>query len=257
MQNIIQLYRNTMTMTHRCILLSKRNVDTWITCLALPVLMMTLFVYVLGGAMNVGDISYVDYIVPGIIIQCIGQCASTTAITVNNDAGHGILERYYTMPIQKSSILWGHVISAVLRNLLSAIIVIVVAFVIGFRPTAQGWDWLMIIVLLVLYILMLSWLSLYIGIKAHSPEGAGACIVFASVLPYISSGFVPVDTMPDFLRLFAENQPMTPIIESLRSLFMHTPLDSSTLFSAVVWCIGLMIVFYLLSKRALRHKLTA
>lgn len=254
---MIKRYRNTMTLTARCLLLSKRNVDTLITCIALPILMMTLFVYVLGGAMNVGDTSYVNYIVPGIIIQCIGQCASTTAITVNSDQGHGILERYYTMPIYKSSILWGHVISAVCRNLVSTIMVIVVALLIGFQPAAQGWDWLMIIVLLILYIVALSWLSVYLGIIAHSPEGAGACIVFASVLPYISSGFVPVDTMPHLLSIFAKYQPMTPIIESLRALFMHEPLQPSTLSIAILWCFVFIVLFYCLSKRAFKRKITS
>lgn len=252
MNKVRKKYNDTLTMTGRCLLLSKRNIDTFLTSLVLPVLMMILFVYVLGGAMNVGNSSYVNYIVPGIILQCIGQCASTTAITVNSDVRNGIIDRFCTMPIKKSSVLCGHVFSAVFRNLLTTVIVIAVAFIVGFRPSAQALDWLLVFFIVLLYIITISWISVFLGIKANSSEGAGACAVFAVVLPYLSSGFAPIETMPKFLRIFAEHQPMTPIIETMRSLLLKEPLNTDTLFIAMAWCLGLSVVFYFLSKTAFK-----
>lgn len=247
---------DTLTMTGRCMLISRRNIDTFLTSFILPVLMMVLFVYVLGGAMNVGDVSYVNYIVPGIILQCVGQCASTTAISVNNDMKSGMIDRFCTMPVEENSILSGHVISALLRNFLTAIIVIAVAFGVGFRPSARISEWLTAILIVLLYITALSWISVFLGIKANSPEGAGAFAVFAVVLPYLSSGFVPVETMPRFLKLFAEHQPMTPVIESIRMLLLGEPLDRKLLYTAVLWCLGLGGIFYHLSSVAFKKKRT-
>ena len=242
-------------MTGRCILLSKRNIDTLLTSFILPVLMMVLFVYVFGGAMNVGDLSYVNYIVPGIILQCIGQCAATTAISVNNDLRNGIIDRFCTMPIQKPSILNGHVLGAVLRNLLTTVIVIAVAFLVGFRPLAQPVDWLIAAFIILLYIIAISWISVFLGIQASSPEGAGSFAVFAVVLPYLSSGFVPIDTMPAFLMIFAKYQPMTPIIESLRTLLLGGSVNMATLLTALIWCVCLAILFCFLSSKAFRRKM--
>lgn len=250
------IFGDTLTMTGRCLLMSKRNIDTLLTSVILPVLMMVLFVYVLGGAMNVGDLSYVNYIVPGVILQCIGQCASTTAISVSNDMKSGIIDRFCTMPINKTSILSGHVISALLRNYLTTIIVIAAAFLVGFRPSAQAIDWLLAAVIVLLYIIAISWISVFIGIQANSSEGAGAVAVFAVVLPYLSSGFAPLETMPKYLKIFAEYQPMTPIIESIRMLLLGEPLNMNTLFKAGAWCLGLWLSFYLLSSVTFQLKKT-
>ena len=248
MNKIPPVFGDTLTMTARCLLISKRNIDTFLTSFILPVLMMVLFVYVLGGAMNVGDVSYVNYIVPGIILQCIGQCASTTAISVSNDMKSGIIDRFCTMPIKKSSILSGHVLSALLRNFLTTIIVIAVAFIVGFRPAAQASGWLLAAFIVLLYIITISWISVFIGVKANSSEGAGAFAVFAVVLPYLSSGFAPIETMPRLLKIFAQYQPMTPVIESIRMLLLGGPLNLKTIYIAMAWCMGLSVVFYLLSS---------
>lgn len=256
MNNTPKIFGDTLTMTGRCLLISKRNIDTFLTSFILPVLMMILFVYVFGGAMNVGDLSYVNYIVPGIILQCIGQCASTTAISVNNDMRSGIIDRFCTMPVKKASILNGHVISALLRNCLTTIIVIAVAFAVGFRPSAQFSAWLIAALIVLLYIIAISWISVFLGIKANSPEGAGAFAVFAVVLPYLSSGFVPIDTMPEVLKIFAEYQPMTPVIESIRMLLLGEVLSMRTLYIAILWCLGLAAVFYVLSSAAFKSKRT-
>lgn len=245
---------DTLTMSKRCLMLSKRNIDTVLTSIIVPAMMMILFVYVFGGAMDVGDASYVNFIVPGIILQSIGQCASTTAISVSNDMKIGIIDRFCTMPIKKSSILSGHVISALIRNCLTTIVIIVVAYLIGFQPSALAADWLLVVLLILLYIIAMSWIATFIGIKANSPEGAGAIMSLASVLPYISSGFVPVESMPSFIRVFAEHQPMTPIIDSMRTLLLGQSVETNTLLIACAWCIGLAVVFYFLSSISFKGK---
>lgn len=251
----LRFFGDVVTMTGRCLLLSKRNADTLLTSIAVPALMMLLFTYVLGGAINVGGESYVNYIVPAIILQCMGQCASSTAISVCNDINKGIIDRFFTMPFHKSAILTGHVLEAVLRNFIASFIVIAVALLVGFRPSANMLDWIIVVFILFLYILTISWLSVYFGIKANSPEGAGAFSVLAILIPYISSGFVPVETMPGFLRGFAEHQPITPIVESLRALLLGKPLDRNTLLTAIIWCLVLSTVFFFLSAKAFKRKI--
>lgn len=225
-----------------------------LTSFVAPVLMMILFVYVLGGAMNVGSTSYVNYIVPGIILQSLGQCATTTAISVSTDIKTGIIDRFCTMPIKKSAILSGHLWESFARNGLTTALVVAVAFLVGFRPEANFAGWLVAILILCLYIQTISWCSIFFGIIAKSPEGAGAFSVFAIVLPYISSGFVPTDTMPKALRIFAEHQPMTPIIDTLRNALQGKALQADIALTAMLWCVFLLAAFYVLSVRAFQRK---
>lgn len=225
-----------------------------LTSFVAPVLMMILFVYVLGGAMNVGSTSYVNYIVPGIILQSLGQCATTTAISVSTDIKTGIIDRFCTMPIKKSAILSGHLWESFARNGLTTALVVAVAFLVGFRPEANFAGWLVAILILCLYIQTISWCSIFFGIIAKSPEGAGAFSVFAIVLPYISSGFVPTDTMPKALRVFAEYQPMTPIIDTLRNALQGKALQADIALTAMLWCVFLLAAFYVLSVRAFQRK---
>lgn len=254
MQKEAGFLKDTMTMSGRCLLLSKRNPDIILTSLVAPILMMILFAYVLGGAMNVGKPSYVNYIVPGIILQSIGQCAATTAISVSTDIKTGIIDRFRTMPIKKSSILAGHVLESFIRNTIAAMLVIIVAFIVGFRPEASLAGWLIVLFTLFLYIFAISWVSVFFGLLAKSPEGAGAFSVFAIALPYLSSGFVPTDTMPKALRIFADHQPMTPIIDTLRSALLGENPNMNTFLLAVCWCIILMLAFYILSVRVFKNK---
>ena len=188
MNKITNLFVDTKTMAGRCLLLTRRNPDMVLTSFVAPVMMMILFAYVLGGAINVGSASYVNYIVPGIILQSLGQCATTTAISVSTDIKTGIIDRFCTMPIKKSSILSGHVWESFSRNGLATILVVAVAFLVGFRPKADFAGWLLVLLILSLYILAISWCSIFFGIIAKSPEGAGAFSVFAIILPYLSSG---------------------------------------------------------------------
>ena len=229
----IQTLKDILTMSGRCLLLSKRNPDTILTSIIAPILTMLLFAYVIGGAMQTGETSYVNYIVPGIILQCLGQCAATTAIAV------------CTMPVKRSSILNGHVLEAFIRNMITALLILLVAFLIGFRPEADFIGWCAALLIISLYILTLSWISVYFGMIANSPEGAGSFSILA---------IVPIDTMPRVLQIFAEYQPITPIIDSLRALLLNEALKTSTLLSAILWCTALLLFFYILSVRAFKKK---
>lgn len=235
--------QDTWTMFKRCMLLSLRNLDAFLTGIGTPILMMLLFVYVLGGAMNVGNVNYVDYLVPGILLQCIGQCGSTTAISVNNDLKRGIIDRFRSMPIASSSILIGHALAAIIRNIITTSLILAMALLIGFKPIAGIIQWFIVVGVLVLFITAITWISIIFGLIASSTESANGISAFIMFLPYLSSGFVPTETMPIALRIFAEKQPMTPIIETIRSLLMNRTMDKNFL-PAILWCIGLFVVAY-------------
>lgn len=245
-------YHNNLTMTKRCLLLSVRNPDIILTSILLPALLMLLFVSLFGGLIHLDGISYVNYIVPGVLLQCIGQGSSSTAISMNKDIGSGILNRFCTLPIKKNSILTGHIWEAIFRNLITTVIVLMVAVLLGFRPSAGLSGWLIVFLLLLGIILALSWLSVFIGMKANSAEGASSLSAIIVVLPYLSSGFVPTEQMPKVLSIFAEYQPMTPIIDSMRSAFLGYPFDPSNFLAAILWCAGLSFLFYFLSMHTFK-----
>lgn len=247
MQANSKKYNDTLTMSKRCLLLSKRNPDTILTSIIMPIMMMLLFVALFGNLITVGDTSYVNYIVPGVLLQCLGQCSSVTAIAMNRDVTNGIIYRFCTLPIKKSSILNGHILEALVRNILTSMVVLIVAMFMGFRPSASLMDWCIVFLLLIGVILAFSWLSIVVGILANSAEGASGLLTFAIVLPYLSSGFVPTETMPKALAVFAEYQPMTPIIDTMRNALLGKPLDMNTLLFALLWCVGLVIVFYIVA----------
>ncbi|MGL5514848.1 MAG: ABC transporter permease, partial [Sporomusa sp.] len=242
------------TMTKRSLTLSLRNPDTLLTSVVTPMLMMILFVYVLGGAIDIGATSYVNYIVPGIILQCIGQCAATTALNVHSDIKNGVLDRFRSMPITQSSVLIGHVIESVLRNMLTAFIITVVALLIGFSPSASILGWLGVILILVMYSLAISWFSVLFGLIANSAAGASTFSMLLVVLPYLSSGFVPTGTMPEFLAAIAQHQPMTPIIDAMRAMLQGGDIQNNLLI-ATFWCVGLFIVGFIAAMRVYRKKL--
>lgn len=246
---------DSLTMFQRCALLSVRNLDVLLTAIILPVMMMIMFVYLFGGAINVGDVDYVNYVVPGVVVLTIGYCASVTAISICTDMTKGVIDRFRSMPISKSSILAGHVWASVLRNCIATTLVIIVALLIGFRPTAGFREWLIIAGIFLLYMLVITWLSVIFGLMAKTPDGAGTFGFFILFLPYLSSGFVPTETMPAALRIISENQPLTPIIESLRSLFLHSSTDNH-LLPALFWCIGLLLAAYAIAVWLFKKKAT-
>lgn len=218
----------------RSLVHSVRDVDALLMAIILPVMLMLLFTFVFGGALA-PDGGYVDYVVPGIILLCAGYGASTTATAVAGDMRTGMIDRLRTMPVRSSAVLTGHAGASVVRNLVATGVVIAVALLVGFRPSAGVWDWLGAIGLIALYILAITYLFTAIGIAAGSPEAASGYGFILLFLPYLSSAFVPVDTMPQWLRWIAENQPITPIIETIRGLLMGTALTTQPWW-ALGWC---------------------
>ncbi|HTU98213.1 MAG TPA: ABC transporter permease [Solirubrobacteraceae bacterium] len=226
------------TMIIRALRLSLRNVDGLITALALPVMLMVMFVYFFGGAIHVGE-RYIDYVVPGVLLVCAGFGAGTTAVTVSADLAGGIVDRFRSLDVHPRSLLAGHVVASVGRNLISAALAVAVAVALGFSPQASLGEWLAAIGLLSLFILALSWLAAAIGVLMHSPEGAQGITFLISFLPYPSSAFVPISTMPSWLQGFARHQPVTAVIDSLRALLSgHAPGPAAV--TAVAWSLGII-----------------
>lgn len=219
-----------------------KNPDQLLSIVISPIMFMLLFRYVFGGAINTGDTSYVNYLVAGILIQSAAFGAQTTSISVANDLKQGIIERLKTLPIVSSAVLTGHVVADLVRNILSSVVMILIGLLVGFRPTATIIEWLLIFGLLLLFTLAFSWLSAIVGLIAKSVE-AVQWIGFVAVFPltFASSAFVPTDNMAKGLRLFAENQPVTHVIEAMRSLMVGTPMGNHGLMSAI-WCIGITLV---------------
>ena len=204
MKSKTKRYNDTFTMAGRCLLLSKRNPDTFLTSIILPALMMLLFISLFGNLIQIEGISYVDFIVPGILLQCIAQGSSTTAIMVNKDVTSGIVTRFSTLPINKISILNGHILEAFIRSIMSTVVVVLIAMLLGFRPSIHITDIGIVLILLVGIISVLSWLAVIVGVITNSAEGASSLSALAIILPYLSSSFVPTETLPSILKVFAE-----------------------------------------------------
>jgi ABC-2 type transport system permease protein len=228
-----------LTMAGRGLRLTRRNLDAVLTSLALPVMLLLLFVYLFGGAINTGT-RYVTYVVPGVLLLCAGFGASMTAVGVTTDMTGGIIDRFRSLDVAGASVLAGHVAASVVRNLASTVLVFGVAFLIGFRPSAGPLDWLAAAGVLVLFILAISWLAAAVGLLARSPEAAGGFSFLIMFLPYPSSAFVPIDTMPTWIHGFADSQPVTPVIETLRGLLLGLPVGASP-WRAVAWCLGILV----------------
>ncbi|ORT58891.1 ABC transporter permease [Streptomyces sp. CB03238] len=231
---------DTLTLTGRGIRLSRRNVDAVITSLALPVMLMLIFVYFFGGAINTGT-DYVTYVVPGVLLLCAGFGSSATAVRVSEDMKEGIIDRFRSLDVGATPFLASHVAASTARNVLSTALVLGVAFLIGFRPSASALGWFAALGILLAFVLAISWLSAAVGLLARTPEAAGGFTFFMMFLPYPSSAFVPIDTMPTWLHGFADHQPVTPVIESLRSLLLDQPTGTAPAL-ALAWCAGLLAV---------------
>lgn len=249
-------YPDSLIMMKRCLLLSKRNPDTFLTSIIMPFLMMVLFVTLFGKLIHPENISYVNYIIPGVLLQCFSQCASVTAVSVNRDVTGGMISRFSTLPIKRISVLGGHVLESTLRNFLTAAVVLAAAWFLGFRPLAGPGEWLLVLALMLCVILAFSWLSILIGVTSNSPEGASSLFTLVIVLPYLSSGFVPLDAMPGPLAAFARYQPMTPVIETMRSAFQGMSLNIETALVSLLWCIGLTAVFCFCSLLFFRKRIS-
>jgi ABC-2 type transport system permease protein len=239
-------------LTGRCLRLSLRNVDGLITALALPVMLMLMFVELFGGAIQTGG-HYVDYVVPGVLLVCVGFGSASTAVSVSHDLTTGVIDRFRSLDVRGESLLAGHVAASVLRNAISTLLVVAVAVAIGFRPDAGVAQWAEAAAVLGLFVLALSWLSAAIGIVVRSPEAASGITFLVSFLPYPSSAFVPVHTMPSWLQPFALHQPATEVIDTLRAL-LHGQAPGATLWYAVAWSLGITAASVLLAGVLYRRR---
>ncbi|MFF7291557.1 ABC transporter permease [Microbacterium sp. NPDC008134] len=219
---------------------SLRDGESLLMAIMLPVMLMLMFTWVFGGAIDPSG-AYVDYVVPGIILTCAGFGASSTAVYVANDMRTGVIDRFRTMPLRAGAVLTGHVVASMLRNLVATAIVIGVGVLVGFRPTATLLDWIGLGALIALYILAITYLFAAIGLAAGSPEGANGYGFILLFLPYLSSAFVPVESMPDWLQPVAAHQPITPIVETIRALLTDTAANGEAWW-AVGWCLLILAI---------------
>ena len=231
-----------------------RSPDTIITTAIMPIALMLLFVYVFGGAIHTGPGHYVNYLLPGILLITIGMGISSTAVRLFTDMQSGIFERFQSMPIARSSALWAHVLTSVVSNLISLGLVVLVAVLAGFRSGASALAWLAVAGILVLFTLALTWLAVIAGLSAKSVDGAGAFSYPIIFLPFISSAFVPTGTMPGPVRAFAENQPVTSIVNTIRDLFAQQPV-SADIWIALAWCLGILVVAYAVAMASYHRKI--
>jgi ABC-2 type transport system permease protein len=251
----MQAITDSWTMAKRSLRHIVRSPDTIITVVLTPIALMLMFVYVLGGALGqqTGSIKYIDYITPGIIILTVISGIAYAAFRLNGDIQRGIVNRFRTMPVAPSSILSGQALSSTLSNLFSSLLVLAVAFAAGFRTNAGLTEWLLFVALLTLFTLATTWMAIFFGLTAKSAEGAGSFSYILMLLIFLSPSFVPTSSMTPLLRGFAENQPFTPIIETMRSLLTDgTPGDKVWL--ALAWSAGILILMYVLSIRAYNSK---
>jgi ABC-2 type transport system permease protein len=246
-------FSDTMVMSGRMLRHNFRSVDTIITIIAMPIMIMLMFVYVFGGSIDTGPVDYINYVAPGIILMCISTGTAYTAFRLNNDVTKGIVERFRSMPIAKSSILGGHVLTSVVFNAFSTVMILLFSLIIGFRSNTGITGWLLATGILLLFTLAMTWIAVMFGLWANSAEGAGVYSYLLLGLLFISSGFAPTASMPRMVRLFAENQPMTPIIDSVRVLLLNKSSGNSA-WIAVLWCSGLLIASYIASMQIYKHK---
>jgi len=254
----MQAVTDTWIMAKRSLRHIVRSPDTIITVVLMPIALLLLFVYVFGGALGkqTGSVQYVNFLTPGIIVMTVVSGIAYAAFRLSNDIQKGVINRFRTMPVAPSSILGGQAASSTLSNLFSSLLVLAVAFAIGFRSHA-GWpEWLAYGGLVALFTLATTWMAIFFGLAAKSAEGAGSFSYILMLLIFISPSFVPTGSMTPLLRSFADNQPLTPIVETMRSLLVSgTP--GSSAWTALAWCLGILVVFYLASLRLYRNRVTA
>ncbi len=282
---------DTAALTERSLKHVTRSLDTIITTAVTPIAIMLMFVYVFGGAIDTGSVDYVDYMLPGILLITIASGVAYTALRLFTDLSSGIFERFQSMPIARSSVLWAHVLTSLFANLVSIMVVIGVALLMGFRSGAGPLAWLAVAGILLLFTLALTWMAVIPGLSAKSVDGAsvtawlavgGILMLFTLALtwiavipgltaktvegasafaypliflPFISSAFVPTDTMPGPVRAFAEHQPVTSIVNAIRDLFAQQPVDSD-IWIALAWCVGILFVAYAFANRAYQRRLS-
>lgn len=230
-----------------------RSMDTIVTVTIMPIALMLLFVYVLGGAIQTGTDNYVNYLLPGILLIAIANSIGYVSFRLFTDVQRGIFERFHSMPIARSAALWGHVLTSLVSNVISVIVVVLVALIIGFRSPAGILSWFAVAGILALFTLALTWVAAIAGLSAKSVDGAIAIAYPIHFLPLISSAFVPTESMPSVVRAFAENQPVTSIVEAIRALLSNQPVGNQ-IWVALAWCIGIMIMAYIFAMRVYKKR---
>ena len=245
---------DTVTLFGRSMRHIRRSPDTIITVAIMPIAFLLLFVYVFGGAIDAGTDNYVNYLLPGILLIAIASGISYTAVRIFSDMQKGIVTRLHSLPVARSSVLWAHVLTSLVSNAISLAIIIGVALVMGFRSGADVGAWLAAVGILVLFTLALTWLAVVPGLTAKTIDGAAAFSYPLIFLPFLSSAFVPTDTMPGPVRAFAENQPVTSIVNTLRALLEQQPVGNGV-WTALAWCAGILIIAYALAMVAYRRKI--
>jgi ABC-2 type transport system permease protein len=246
---------DTAVLTGRTMRHVTRSFDTIITTAITPIAIMLLFVYVFGGAIDTGSVSYVNYMLPGILLITIASGISYTAFRLFTDMQGGIFERFQSMPIARSGVLWAHVVTSLVANLISLVVVVGVGLLMGFRSGAGVLAWLAVAGILVLFTLALTWLAVIPGLTAKSVDGASAFAYPLIFLPFISSAFVPTDTMPGPVRAFAEHQPVTSIVNAIRDLFTQQPVGTD-IWTALAWCVGILVVAYIFATISYRRRIS-
>jgi ABC-2 type transport system permease protein len=247
------VFSDTAVLLGRTLRHITRSPDTIITTAIVPIALMLLFVYVLGGAIKHGSGAYVTYLLPGILLITIASGISYTAVRLFMDMQGGIVARFQSMPIARSSVLWAHVLTSLVANLISVVVVVLVAVGMGFRSGAGVFAWLAVAGILVVFTLALTWIAVVPGLAAKTVDGAGAFAYPLIFLPFISSAFVPTHTMPGPVRAFADNQPVTSIVNTIRELLAQQPVSAS-IWIALAWCFGILVVSYVLATATYRRK---
>ncbi len=248
------VFSDTRVMLGRSLRHVTRSTDTIITVTIMPIAFLLLFVYVFGGAIRTGTDNYVNYLLPGILLIAIASGISYTAFRLFNDLQSGIFERFHSMPIARSSVLWGHVLTSLVSNAISVAAIVLVALLMGFRSSAGVLAWLAVAGILLLFTLTLTWIAVIAGLSAKSTDGAAAFSYPIIFLPFVSSAFVPTASMPAPVRAFAENQPVTSIVDTIRALFEQQPVGND-IWIALAWCGGILVVAYVFAMVTYRRKM--
>lgn len=242
------MLHDTAALTGRLMKAIVRSPDTIITVAIMPIAFLLLFRYVFGGAIQTGGSNYTNYLLPGILLIAVASSVAYTAVRLFSDTRTGITARFTAMPIARSSVLWSHVLTSLVSNAVTTLVIVGVSFATGFRPRAGFLGWLAFVGILTLVTLALTWISVIPGLTAKSVDGAGAFAYPLIFLPFLSSAFVPTATMPGPVRWFAENQPVTSVVQSLRDLIEGTPVGGD-IWVALAWTVGVGMVAYVVAVR--------
>jgi len=250
------IFSDSYIMFKRCLTKNLRSPETVIMALLVPIVMMILFGFVFGGvAGDVDGFSYINFIVPGIILQCICNASGATGLGVHNDMSKGIFDRFRSMQIAKSAFLNGHAWMSVFRNIIITVVIIGAGFAVGFRPNAGFTDWLLAIAIWVLFIIAITWIVVIFGLIVKDGEAISGLGFLLTILTFVSSGFAPPETLPTALRIFAEHQPMTHVIDATRALLLGLPVGNS-LWLALAWSGGIAVAAFVIAVQIYKGKLT-